>query len=425
MTKYRTNQLRNGGRIQSGVPSKSYNPRFSKANGLNIRGVVTTTYLTDDDNHPIVSRSENTTEGVAVYCDVLCYSSMSSMRFQFLPAVLVSQDIGGMHRGRVWKPRASSIDKTGDAIDYDGLTNPADLDGDHVLVGFIDDNLNQPVILRGIPHPSADIGNEDRAVGNRIKLKAIDGDPDFWKHHGSFYGISNDGDFVTDTRFANDGELEGDDQNKLAHEDDPPTDTDDNKGAQRHELPLQATHGITLYDMSDPDNPEAKVTLTLDKELWKLEFIDSKLQIFVDDENNEIRLGETSDFKAVLDEKLQDELKRIKVEISKLADELGRHRHPMPEFPMPLLFADLSETFKAALFYGNEGTPVNNIRTGGTAKENHSPMDKDAAEGEFLIKTPPDLDQDTVDAIPIPQAGLFSFGEVPGDTNSDLVTIDS
>ncbi len=189
-----------GNRVQAGVPLRPQPSHYERANGLLLRGVVTTTYELDNGDHPEADVNAGE-DAVAIYCDVLVYSSMWQQRFQYLRAVLVSQETGGIHRGRVWKPRATSIDITNppDGYDLDRAANPANLDGDHVLLGFMDDNLNQPVILRGIPHPAADTGNDAKPAGQRLRLKVADGDPDFQKHHGAFFGISDAGDFVVDT----------------------------------------------------------------------------------------------------------------------------------------------------------------------------------------------------------------------------------
>jgi len=205
-TRWQTQRL--GGRlIQAGVPMRATPSAYEKAHGLLMRGVVTATYEVDNPDHPVVNLDPNATP-VAIYCDVLCYSSMPNQRWTFLRRCLVSQPVGGIHRGRIWKPRAATLDVTNNPIDLDANTNPANLDGDHVLVGFLDHNLNTPVIIRGIPHPSNDIGNEEEELGHRMKLKVADGDPDFWKHHGAYFGVDAAGDFVVDTTQAYDGELE-------------------------------------------------------------------------------------------------------------------------------------------------------------------------------------------------------------------------
>jgi len=152
-----------------------------------------------------------------------------------------------MHRGRVWKPRAATVDISGK--DISDTLNPGQVDGDHVLIGFLDNNWNEPIILRGLPHPMQDEGLIDDDVGHRIRLKLTDGDPDFLKHHGSFYGIDNSGNFVVDTTQANQGEID-----QYGHEPDAPT---DGKGNWDIQLPENAKIHVKI------NNDE---TLTIEKQ---------------------------------------------------------------------------------------------------------------------------------------------------------------
>lgn len=115
-----------------------------------------------------------------------------------------------MHSGRVWKPRATTLDVTGNPLDLNKGSNPANMDGDHVLVGFLEGNTSHPVVLGGLPHPAADVGNAGKPAGQRLRLKLADGDPDFRKHHGSFYGIDDLGNFVIDTTMGWSGALNPD-----------------------------------------------------------------------------------------------------------------------------------------------------------------------------------------------------------------------
>ncbi len=226
-----------GSVLQSGLAKRPRDPEGHRPAGLLLRAVVTATYTVDDDNHPYKNYS-GTDDGspVAVYCDVVCYSALPKMRRAILRTVLVSQPRGGLHDGVIWKPRAAKNDISGNPLDLAAKVDPALMDGDHVLIGFMDDTFQMPIILRGIPHPKADVGNTES--GRQLKLKLADGDPEFAKHHGSLYGIADNGDFLVDTRFANDGELGGD-----GHEAEAPT---DGKGSVLFRLPDGSTFTIEV-----------------------------------------------------------------------------------------------------------------------------------------------------------------------------------
>ena len=240
-------RMRNGGIRQTGIPWAPAPGPGSR--GMLLRGVVTATYVIDDPAHPYADSPSG--HPLAVYCDVLVYSSGPWAKAVAIPRCLVSQDTGGMQRGRVWKPRATTKDVTGNNYNPQVGTNPANMDGDHVLIGFMDDEFNQPVILRGIPHPSMDLGHaEDETAGHRLKLVLADGDPDFHKHHGSFYGVTDLGDFLVDTTAGNNGSL-----SSTGDEPDPPT--DGTKGNQLYKLEQHAKRLLQFMDMTDPTAPQS------------------------------------------------------------------------------------------------------------------------------------------------------------------------
>ena len=245
-----------GVRLQSGIPSRPIEPG-RRANGLLLRGLVTATYVTDSAGHPQAEAPEDAAP-VAVYCDVLVMPSVGGQRWFGLKNVLVTQEIAGLHRGRIWKPRPVNLDFV-DTLDIQSGTNPAYTDGDHVLVGFMNDNFSQPIILRALPHPTGDLGREDYDIGTRMKILEADGDPDFFRHHGVHYGVSDAGNFIVDTTFGNIGELEDDGKEK------PPC-TDGSSGNQEFNLPLDSVLTIHLMDMADPKNPVPKVTIEVSKE---------------------------------------------------------------------------------------------------------------------------------------------------------------
>jgi hypothetical protein len=237
MSAHQTRKIRNT-LSQASIPKVEKVLR-SRANGLLLRGCVTATYLTDDPG-----RQGNTSywlgeTPVAVYCDVLCYSGIPGNRFVFLRKVLVSQERGGIHDGKVWKPKATKIDINGTSLNSDTGGNPANWDGDHVLVGFLEDNLSLPIILRGLPHPKQDAGAANNPVGQRLTLLTADGDPEFLKHHGSFYGIDDAGNFVVDTTLANNGTTD-------AVGEEPPAKTDGSVGNYNVNLPAGSTMTIQI-----------------------------------------------------------------------------------------------------------------------------------------------------------------------------------
>lgn len=238
-----------GTRLQGGTPRGD--GELADPRGLLLRGVVTATYVTDDPERPLLEGDR----AIGVYCDVLVYSSLPQVRYQYLRAVPVTQDRSGLHSGRVWKPRAATMDITGGTLDLAKGTDPAAMDGDHVLIGFLDRNLARPVILRALPHPACDAGNDGAGTGHRLRLQLADGDPDFWRHHGTYYGVEDSGNWVVDTTKANTGTLATD-----GTEPAPPT---DGSGAQEHRLPQDAEFGVRFLDMADPDNPVEVTTLSL------------------------------------------------------------------------------------------------------------------------------------------------------------------
>ena len=378
MYKWETRARANGSRLQAGIPQQRMPYNYDNASGLLLRGVVVATYEVDNAENPEVKLSSDV-QPAAIYCDVLAYTSLEHQQVLFLPAVLVSQDVGGLHRGRVWKPRAASVNISGGALDIDGPTAAASLDGDHVLVGFIDQKFNAPVILRGIPHPSADIGNEERAAGNRLKLKTIDGDPDFQKHHGSFFGIDTSGNWVADTRFANNGSVDGG-----GNEPAPPT---DGKGGQLHHLPLDGTFAVTLYDMSNPDSPSTKAQISLTKDALTVNFLETSTVFHIDKAGEIIELGKVgAGDKAVLNSAAENEHQDIRDKLSSLSEQVEKHRHALNMYFFPMIpnpANPIKELIQAPVAIPPGGAPRINAITGAEAKSGTAPIDIGAGAGEY------------------------------------------
>jgi len=253
---FKTAVLPNGTRLQSGIPKQIKRGNPESASGVLLRGVVTATYVVDDPYHPLAELDGAVP--AAVYCDVMAYGNSPT----FIPKALVCQERTGLHSGHIWKPRAASIVITGDELDFNKGADPAIVDGDHVLVGFLNGNFNQPLILKELPHPAADTGNGEKETGHRLKLVDGDGDPEFWKHHGVYFGVTTEGDYKVDTTHANDGTLDAD-----GHEPAPPT---DGKGNQYYDLPQDAEHFVRLNDVSDPNALVPVSTAQLKKALREI-----------------------------------------------------------------------------------------------------------------------------------------------------------
>ncbi len=152
--------------------------------------------------------------------------------------------------------------------------------------------------------------------------------------------------------------------------------------------------------------------MTLDSTKLHVLF-DSDFELLVDNEGSIINLGGNAE-QAVIESLLQGELGSVKDDIDQLKWKLGAHRHPVQEFPMPLLFGDIVATFKQPAIYLVAGQPPINIRTGGEAKSDNAPMDDAAGAGEYF----------GAPIGPTP-ADLFPGGHTPSSTASSTVSIKS
>lgn len=261
MTEFGGMKVSRGSRLQAGIPFSS-GSGGDRAAAVLLRGAVTATYVSDDPNHPQAENDK--APPIGVYCDVLIYSGPPGARWFGLTKVMVLQPQGGLYSGHIWKPRATTCNLLG-TLDPN-TTNPAVLDGDHVLVGFMDACLQLPVILGGIPHPSQDFGQEDTDLGVRLRLKLEDGDPNLWRHHGTVWGADKLGSFRVDTSRANDGKLEE------GKEPAPPTEA--GKGDQTYTLPQEAIYRVLFQDMADPATPVEVAHFRLDKVTGELSIKD-------------------------------------------------------------------------------------------------------------------------------------------------------
>lgn len=187
--------------MHSGMPTSPV-PAFKATHPT--RGVVLRTYYYDAEPAEIVPGAVS--PPASVYCDVLTYGSLPGHKIGLAPRCAVSQERSSIHDGSVWVPKPSRGVLGAPGSPVPEGTSPTDLDGDHVLVNFIDGYPSLGVIVRAMPHPSADVGRgSSDALGRRLKVVAADGDPMIWKHHGVAFGVKDDGNFLVDLTNANFG----------------------------------------------------------------------------------------------------------------------------------------------------------------------------------------------------------------------------
>jgi hypothetical protein len=377
---------------------------------LLLKGVVTATYVLDDESHPRADKTGKSPNGPkVVYCDVLCYSNISGFRWRAIPTCLVLQKSASIHDGEPWVPRATKKDITGKTLDYERGGNPADFDGDHVLVGFASNSFSEPIILGGISHPKSDYGNEESEVRQRLQLRLADGDPRYVKHHGTIYGMDSDGNFKVDSRYAHDGVL--DESGKE------PAPSTEGKGAQTFDLPLDAEYTVRLWDMTNANDqgdgntsPEEKARLKISKNRVEVVYTDSGLTMLIDDENGVIELGaEGAGDSLVLTSKADSEHGSIRDAITALSEELEQHKHATSMYFVPLI--------------PNPGKPIDQcIAPNVTANANNEAQTilPSGVEDSQLGSPPVSNEADVGTYNPL----LFSEGGSAGDVASTRVTTD-
>lgn len=190
-----------------------------------VRAVVIATYFADEEDRPgIVGQARGLSiaqhDVKAVACDVLTYGG--AKRF-FLPRIPVAQPRHGLndHTG-VWIPRASTVDlRTGQApvlpqgipagsrdntsavtaiSNQERVSDPRDLDGDHVLVDFLENDPQQAFIrAEQLPHPRANFRlttSTGRALRSRFR--------------GVIQEVDANGNLYLDARAGNDGVIDAD-----------------------------------------------------------------------------------------------------------------------------------------------------------------------------------------------------------------------
>jgi len=192
MREYKTTMMDDGHIIQSGVPSGDSTEvswEAMVAMGYVSRAVVLKTYFSDDDEW---TRRGWASDGKikAVVCDVRTYGRRSRV----LRRVPVLQRTHTLHDEDIYIPRDSNLDITGGTMTTDAspggqrITPAENLDGDHVLVTFLEGDPSQPVILPFmLPHPSS----ERRLLEEDGRVKRL-------RHNGVMIEWDKDGNLTVD-----------------------------------------------------------------------------------------------------------------------------------------------------------------------------------------------------------------------------------
>lgn len=129
------------------------------AGGLQLRGVVIASYKPGDPRN--ASRRTPTKLLVpTITCDVLLYDPDYVTILRDVP---IMRQSAGLIDSEVWVPRAATVNLLGGALTVAGNgpldptalypTSPSDMDGDHVVVAFLNNDLAQPIIVGQIDHP--------------------------------------------------------------------------------------------------------------------------------------------------------------------------------------------------------------------------------------------------------------------------------
>jgi len=192
------------------------NARFTP--GTLLRAVVVKTYLPGDADHPfnrtkaanygdpadfpeIVARDVNKVRGVC--CDLIIYGAHYRNR---LFSVAVMQPGGGMGDQRdMWIPRAATMKIGGDPLrlgvtdnadEYASrdVTRPEDMDGDHVIVAFLENDSLMPIIVGSLTHPHT----EEPFTAHRSTFR----------HRGVSRVVDEDGSTLVDLTGASSGTLD-------------------------------------------------------------------------------------------------------------------------------------------------------------------------------------------------------------------------
>lgn len=137
----------NGYLVSAGTPKNTKGPSALATGqniGLLVRGVVITRHQ-DPNGH--------------VFCDVLTYSNIQGgISASVARECRVLNANSGLHKSTPAYPKPSYTNISRGSFPDLNHADPSDLNGDHVLVGFMDQSLRGGVILGCLPHPRQNHG---------------------------------------------------------------------------------------------------------------------------------------------------------------------------------------------------------------------------------------------------------------------------
>jgi len=192
MDEYSTHELGDGTVLQAGTHTgEDGSLPWDTTAGFIARGVVLQTYYHDD---PGWKERGWTAEGVrTIACDVRVFGKQNRTLYR----VPVAQPQNGLWDEDVYIPRGASQDLSGGDLATEGtpgkrVTSAQNLDGDHVLVGFLECDPKQPVILPfTLGHPQA-----------KHLATAAEGRRRRTRHAGTLVEWTEDGDYLIDATAA-------------------------------------------------------------------------------------------------------------------------------------------------------------------------------------------------------------------------------
>jgi len=173
-----------------------------RVGGVLLRGYVTKVYYLDDVETPISS-----TETVrTVLCDVTLTESGWHGLLRSVPLLRQS---GGVWDSETWKPRAATVNLSGGTLvetEGSNKTGQQDMDGDHVVVGFLGGDIYCPVVVGQLDHPR---GFHGVSTADAVRYK--------WARwlRGIRLAVTEDGGLEIDLSSASAGDVQSDGSESL------------------------------------------------------------------------------------------------------------------------------------------------------------------------------------------------------------------